>query len=93
MSTIITPRDSLFREARGPAGAKGENLKVGECGWAGKPLARSKKTKAQVTFKSLSDEVTQSFYKLKTGKVFKVPVRQTKNGMMAAPGTGVSVVR
>ncbi|WP_413287850.1 hypothetical protein [Bdellovibrio sp. HCB337] len=82
-----------FRSAKRPAGEKGENLKAGECGWAEEALAGNKKAKSQVTFKSLSDEVTHNFYKLKTGKVFKVPVRQTQNGMMAAPGTGVSVVR
>lgn len=82
-----------FRSASRPAGEKGENLKVGECGWAGEALAASKKAKSQVTFKSLSDEVTQNFYKLKNGKVFKVPVRETKNGMVTAPGTNISVVR
>jgi len=81
-----------FRQASRPAGAQGENLKVGECGWADQALAGAKKSSAQVTFKSLSDEATQSFYKLKTGKVFKFPVRQTKNGMAPAPGAGVSVV-
>jgi hypothetical protein len=82
-----------FRQASRPAGAQGENLKVGECGWADQALAGAKKTSAQVTFKSLSDEATQSFYKLKTGKIFKFPVRQTKNGMAPAAGAGVSVVR
>jgi hypothetical protein len=83
-----------FRSAGKPAGGRGENLKVGECGWANEALAVSKKTatKSQVSFKSLSDEAIQTFYKLKTGKVFKVPVRQTKNGLVAAPG-GVSIIR
>jgi hypothetical protein len=84
-----------FRSASKPAGNRGENLKVGECGWAGEALAEKKAAKArrsQVVFKSLSDEATQTFYKMKTGKVFRVPVRQTKNGLVANPG-GVSVIR
>lgn len=84
-----------FRSALKPAGLHGENLKVGECGWAAEALAPSKseaKKHQQVVFKSLSDEATQTFYKMKTGKVFKVSVKQTKNGLVAAPG-GVSVIR
>lgn len=84
-----------FRSASKPAGDRGENLKVGECGWAGEALAEkaaAKTRKSQVVFNSLSDEVTQTFYKMKTGKVFRVPVRQTKNGLVANPG-GVSVIR
>ncbi len=84
-----------FRSARKPAGDRGENLKIGECGWAGEALAEkttAKTRKSQVTFNSLSDEATQTFYKMKTGKVFRVPVRQTKNGLVANPG-GVSVIR
>jgi len=85
-----------FRSAARPAGSRGENLKVGECGWASEALAASGEAKknrhSQVVFKKLSDEATQTFYKMKTGKVFKVPVRQTKNGLVAAPG-GVSVIR
>lgn len=85
-----------FRSAKRPAGARGENLKVGECGWVGDALATGasakQKGRSQILFKSLSDEATQAFYKMKTGKVFKVPVRQTKNGLVAAPG-GVSVIR
>ncbi|MBS1970424.1 MAG: hypothetical protein JSU04_08950 [Bdellovibrionales bacterium] len=87
-----------FRSASKPAGDRGENLKVGECGWAGEALAEKtaaktrKSQKSQVVFNSLSDEVTQTFYKMKTGKVFRVPVRQTKNGLIANPG-GVSVIR
>lgn len=86
-----------FRSASRPAGDKGQHLKVGECGWAEQPLVTKKAKpafkKSQVMFKSLSDEATQTFYKIKTGKVFKVPVRQTKNGMVAAPGSGISLVR
>lgn len=84
-----------FRSASKPAGARGENLKVGECGWASEALAdraSAKNRRQQMVFKSLSDEATQTFYKMKTGKVFKVPVRQTKNGLVATPG-GVSVIR
>jgi hypothetical protein len=84
-----------FRSAAKPAGSRGENLKVGECGWESEALANrtpAKSRRSQVVFKSLSDETTQTFYKIKTGKVFKVPVRQTKNGLVAAPG-GVSVLR
>lgn len=82
-----------FRSANRPAGKNGENLKIGECGWAEAALANSKKTpRSRVVFKSLSDEATQTFYKMKTGRVFKVPVRATKQGMIAAPG-GVSLVR
>ena len=73
-----------FRLASQPAGDKGENLKVGECGWAEDSLNSKKKSvKSQVTFKSLSDDSIQAFYKIKNGKVFKVPVRQTKNGLVA----------
>lgn len=86
-----------FKSANRPAGDKGQHLKVGECGWAEQPLVAKKakkvSAKSQVMFKSLSDEATQTFYKLKTGKVFTVPVRQTKNGMMAAPGSGIVLVR
>lgn len=85
-----------FRSAKRPAGARGEHLKVGECGWASEALPtetpQKQKGRSQILFKSLSDEATQTFYKMKTGKVFKVPVRQTKNGLVAAPG-GVSVIR
>lgn len=84
-----------FRSASKPAGARGENLKVGECGWAAEALVEkgaAKSRRQQVMFNSLSDEATRTFYKLKTGKVFKVPVRQTKNGLVATPG-GVSVIR
>lgn len=85
-----------FRSANKPAGARGENLKVGECGWASEALVAdktpAKNRRQQVVFKSLSDEATQTFYKMKTGKVFKVPVRQTKNGLVVTPG-GVSVIR
>ncbi len=83
-----------FRSAKKSAGGRGENLKVGECGWAEEVLnvSKSKKnTKSQVIFKSLSDEATQVFYKMKTGKVFIVPVLQTKNGLLAAPGGAVSI--
>lgn len=83
----------IFRPAKRPAGSRGENLKVGECGWARALPEKSKKFKSQVIFNSLSDEATQNFYTLKTGKVFKVPVRPTKNGLVAAPGAGVSVIR
>ncbi|HEY8270994.1 MAG TPA: hypothetical protein VIG33_08900 [Pseudobdellovibrionaceae bacterium] len=86
-----------FRSAGKPAGNKGENLKVGECGWAKVALVSRKKApksqvKSQVIFKSLSDEATQTFYKMKTGKVFKFPVRQTKNGLEAMPG-GIRLIR
>ncbi|MGZ3795177.1 MAG: hypothetical protein ACXVB1_02360 [Pseudobdellovibrionaceae bacterium] len=73
-----------FRSAKKPAGKRGENLKVGECGWEERVLVGlEKSSKSQVIFKSLSDEATQSFYRMKTGKVFKFPVRPTKSGLMA----------
>lgn len=85
----------VFRSASKPAGARGENLKVGECGWAAEALAEkgaAKNRRQEVVFKSLSDEATQTFYKMKTGKVFQVPVRQTKSGLVVTPG-GVRVIR
>lgn len=82
-----------FRSAKRAAGEKGEHLKVGECGWAAGSSEGGKSGTSQLVFQSLSDEVTQDFYKLKTGKVVKVPVRQTKNGLQVLPGSGVSLVR
>lgn len=82
-----------FREANRPAGIRGENLKVGECGWAQVPMATTKKEKSQLSYERLSDEATETFYKIRTGKVFSLPVRQGKNGLTAAPGAPVTVVR
>lgn len=82
-----------FRAADRPAGASGENLKVGECGWAAAPMTNSKKEKSSLSYKRLSDEATETFYKLRTGKVFSVPVRQGKNGVTAIPGAAVTIVR
>jgi hypothetical protein len=82
-----------FRSANRPAGEKGENLKVGECGWAGRALANTKKENSEVVMKTLSDEATQAFAKMRTGKVFKLPVRRSKAGMVALPRSEVSIVR
>jgi hypothetical protein len=82
-----------FRAANRPAGARGENLKVGECGWAAVPMSASKKEKSRVSYKRLSDEATETFYKIHTGKVFQLPVRQGKNGLSAVPGAPVTVIR
>ena len=81
-----------FRTATKPAGDKGENLKVGECGWAGRALANSK-SESQFLMKSLSDEATQAFYKMRTGKVFQLPVRRSKTGMVVLPKSEVKVLR
>jgi hypothetical protein len=82
-----------FKSANRPAGTQGENLKVGECGWAGRALASTKKEKSEFTYKSLSEEATETFYKMRTGKVFKLPVRQSKNGMVVLPNASVTVLR
>lgn len=82
-----------FRAATKPAGEKGENLKVGECGWAGRALAQGKKENSQLTVKSLSDEATLAFYKIRTGKVFKLPVRKGKDGLVALPKSEVRLIR
>ncbi len=82
-----------FKPATKPAGERGENLKVGECGWARRALANSKKPSAEFVMKSLSNETTEAFYRMKTGRVFKLPVRQSANGMVVLPKAEVSVVR
>jgi len=82
-----------FRPATHPAGVHGENLKVGECGFAERALSSNKKEHVKFTFDSLSDEATQTFYKMRTGKVFSVEVRQSKNGMVALPNAEVHVLR
>lgn len=82
-----------FREANRPAGVHGENLKVGECGWAQVPMATTKKERSQLSYERLSDEATETFYKIRTGKVFSLPVRQGKNGLTVVPGAPVTVVR
>jgi hypothetical protein len=81
-----------FQAATKPAGEKGENLKVGECGWAGRALAANKKESSEFFMKSLSDESTQAFYKMRTGRVFKLPVRRGKAGMVVLPKSEVRVV-
>ncbi|MBC7370855.1 MAG: hypothetical protein H7326_04775 [Bdellovibrionaceae bacterium] len=80
-----------FRAATKPAGGKGENLKVGECGWAGRALANTKH-ETEFLMKSLSDEATQAFYKMRTGKVFQLPVRQSKAGMIVLPKSAITVL-
>jgi hypothetical protein len=82
-----------FRSANRPAGEKGENLKVGECGWAGRALANGGKENSEFMAKSLSDEATQTFYKIRTGKVFKLPVRHGKSGLVVLPKSEVRVIR
>lgn len=82
-----------FKAANRPAGPQGENLKIGECGWAAAPMTTSKKETSKVSYKKLSDEATETFYKLRTGKVFKLPVRQGKNGLNVVPGAPVTVIR
>lgn len=81
-----------FRTATKPAGEKGENLKVGECGWAGRALANDKRETSFV-MKSLSEEATQAFYKMRTGKVFQLPVRHGRAGMVVLPKSEVKVLR
>ncbi|MBK9322255.1 MAG: hypothetical protein IPM97_04770 [Bdellovibrionaceae bacterium] len=82
-----------FKPAKKPAGERGENLKIGECGWAGSPLAKSKRAPSEFVMKSLSNESTEAFYRMKTGRVFKLPVRQSASGMVVLPKAEVSVVR
>lgn len=82
-----------FKPAKKPAGERGENLKVGECGWAASPLGNSKNPHSEFVMKSLSNESTEAFYRMKTGRVFKLPVRQSASGMVVLPKAEVSVVR